>query len=206
MGGSSFGLLEVRFVLMFNNNFLDEESSRLILNIETDILAHFSALAAAKNLPTLDDLVAKADTIRQRYASQTAYDQSLSKSEYVKADPVSQVPSGAPWNSKSTAEATPENTVDDMPGLADIPEDSEPVVDVPLESAVPPANTKTTDSKEGPKIHCEAPEFDGDRVLSNAILFLMEFGWWIELNYAIPGGDVGRIIEIFKVGELHTFL
>jgi hypothetical protein len=94
MGGSSFGLLEVHVVLMFNNNLSDGENSRLILNVETDILAHFSALATAKKLPTLDDLVAKADTIRQRYASQTAYDQSLSKSEYDKADPVSQVPSG----------------------------------------------------------------------------------------------------------------
>ncbi|KAJ7321910.1 hypothetical protein DFH08DRAFT_712721 [Mycena albidolilacea] len=144
---------------------------RLILNIETDILAHFSTLATAKKLPTLDDLVAKADTIRQRYASQTAYDQSLSKSEYDKADPGSQVPSGTPWNSRSTADATPESATDNMPGL----------------------------SKEGPKIHREAFEFDGDRVLSNTILFLMEFGWWIELNYAIPGGDVGRIIEIFKI-------
>jgi hypothetical protein len=154
----------------------------------------------------LDDLVAKADTIRQRYASQTAYDQSSSKSEYDKADPVSQVPSGTPWNSNSTADATPESTADDMPGLADIPEDSEPAVDVPPESAVlPTANAKATESKEGPKTHREAPKFDGDRVLGNAILFLMEFGWWIELNYAIPGGDVGRIIEIFKVGELRTF-
>jgi hypothetical protein len=93
-----------------------------------------------------------------------------------------------------------------MPGLADIPEDSEPAVDVPPESAVlPTANAKATESKEGPKTHREAPKFDGDRVLGNAILFLMEFGWWIELNYAIPGGDVGRIIEIFKVGELRTF-
>jgi hypothetical protein len=48
-------------------------------------------------------------------------------------------------------------------------------------------------------VHKEPPGFDGDRVLSNAILFLMEFGWWIELNYAIPEGDVGRVFEILKV-------
>jgi hypothetical protein len=36
-------------------------------------------------------------------------------------------------------------------------------------------------------------------VLSNAILFLMEFGWWIELNYAIPEGDVGRVFVILEV-------
>ncbi|KAJ7016698.1 hypothetical protein C8F04DRAFT_1244801 [Mycena alexandri] len=33
----------------------------------------------------------------------------------------------------------------------------------------------------------------------NAILFLMEFGWWIELNYAIPEGDIGRVLEILKI-------
>jgi hypothetical protein len=27
----------------------------------------------------------------------------------------------------------------------------------------------------------------------------MEFGWWIELNYAIPEGDVGRVFGILKV-------
>ncbi|KAJ7020892.1 hypothetical protein C8F04DRAFT_1224175 [Mycena alexandri] len=52
---------------------------------------------------------------------------------------------------------------------------------------------------EGPKVHTETPEFDGDRVFSNAILFLMEFGWWIELNYAIPEGDIGRVLEILKI-------
>ncbi|KAJ7939688.1 hypothetical protein B0H13DRAFT_2300386 [Mycena leptocephala] len=115
-------------------------------------------------------VVAMADTIRRRYASQTAYAQSLSKSEYDKADPVSQVPSGTPWNSRSTADATPESAADNMPGLADIPEDSEPAVDVPPESAVPPtANAKSTESKKGLKIHREAPEFDDDRVLSNAM-------------------------------------
>ncbi|KAJ7934725.1 hypothetical protein B0H13DRAFT_1700476 [Mycena leptocephala] len=27
----------------------------------------------------------------------------------------------------------------------------------------------------------------------------MEFGWWVELNYAIPEGDVGRVLEILKI-------
>ncbi|KAJ6448275.1 hypothetical protein C8R47DRAFT_918775, partial [Mycena vitilis] len=41
--------------------------------------------------------------------------------------------------------------------------------------------------------------FDGDRVLSSSILFLMEYGWWTELNYAISEGDVGRMFEILKI-------
>ncbi|KAK6968991.1 hypothetical protein R3P38DRAFT_3244175 [Favolaschia claudopus] len=52
--------------------------------------------------------------------------------------------------------------------------------------------------KKGPETHVEVADFDGDRVLSNSILFMMEFGWWTE-NYAIPEGDIGRVIVIFKI-------
>jgi hypothetical protein len=96
-----------------------------------------------------------------------------------------------------------------MPGLADIPEDTDstddnrdtdkPAVDAPStteQNEVPP---KTKADEDGPKFHKEKEGFNGDRVLSNSILFLMEFGWWIELNYAIPEGDVGRVFEILKV-------
>jgi hypothetical protein len=48
--------------------------------------------------------------------------------------------------------------------------------------------------------HVESAGFDGDRVLANEIVSLMEIGWWIEANYAIPEGDIGRVHEIFKVG------
>ncbi|KAJ7025244.1 hypothetical protein C8F04DRAFT_921804, partial [Mycena alexandri] len=56
----------------------------------------------------------------------------------------------------------------------------------------------------GPQPHKEPPGFDGDRVLSNSIIFLREFGWWIEMNYAIPEGDVGRLLEIMKI-NIFTF-
>jgi hypothetical protein len=59
-------------------------------------------------------------------------------------------------------------------------------------------------SNKGPKTHVEPEDFDSDRVLSNSIIFLQEFGWWIELCYAIPEGDIGRVLEIFKVC-LHFF-
>ncbi|KAJ7897469.1 hypothetical protein B0H13DRAFT_1884662 [Mycena leptocephala] len=60
-------------------------------------------------------------------------------------------------------------------------------------------NAKTGDDENGPKIHKEPAGFDGDRVLSNSILFLMKFGWWVELNYAIPEGDIGRVLEMLKI-------
>lgn len=50
-----------------------------------------------------------------------------------------------------------------------------------------------------PKVHQEADDFDGDRVLANSILFLQDFGWWIEVAYAVPEGDIGRVFEILKV-------
>jgi hypothetical protein len=45
----------------------------------------------------------------------------------------------------------------------------------------------------------EADGLDGDRVLANSILFLEDFGWWIEAAHAIPEGDIGWVNEILKV-------
>ncbi|KAJ7110688.1 hypothetical protein C8R44DRAFT_934414 [Mycena epipterygia] len=143
---------------------------RLVLGVdsESDLLIHFDELAAHDCLPSLDDLLDQASILRERYASQAAYEQSLSREEYDQASTRTKIPSGSPW--------TPMG----------IPQ---------------PAKSKNTskDEDEGPKIHKEAPGFDGDRVMSNAILFIMEFGWWIELNYAIPEGDIGRVMEILKI-------
>ena len=50
-----------------------------------------------------------------------------------------------------------------------------------------------------PNVHQEASNFDGDYVLANSILFLQDFGWWNEIAYAIPEGDIGRVFEILKV-------
>ena len=47
--------------------------------------------------------------------------------------------------------------------------------------------------------HVEADKFDGDWVLDNSVLFLEDFGWWIEAAYVIPEGDMGRVNEILKV-------
>ncbi|KAJ7697655.1 hypothetical protein B0H17DRAFT_1130259 [Mycena rosella] len=161
-------------------------------------------------LPTLDDLLKQASIIRERYASQTAYEQSLDKSEQEDASSRTKFPEGSPWTPPRAPEelAAPSDGVDsEMPGLADIPDEPEEDVssgDAPSADAPPvadPTNTgaKSNEQKDGPKAHREPPGFDGDRVLSNAILFLMDFGWWVELNYAIPEGDVGRVMEILKV-------
>ncbi|KAJ7936184.1 hypothetical protein B0H13DRAFT_1589778, partial [Mycena leptocephala] len=131
---------------------------RLVLGCESDLLTHFDELAENNCPPTLDDLLEQASIIRERYACQTAYEQSLDQAEQDEASARTKFPTGTPWT--------------------------------------PPPKSSDEDD---PKIHKEPPGFDGDRVLSNAILFLMEFGWWIELNYAIPEGDVGRVLEILKI-------
>ncbi|KAL0578106.1 hypothetical protein V5O48_003885 [Marasmius crinis-equi] len=42
-------------------------------------------------------------------------------------------------------------------------------------------------------------EFDGDRTLANSILFKMQFGSWLALDFAIHDGEVGRVMEQLKV-------
>ncbi|KAJ7847404.1 hypothetical protein B0H13DRAFT_2362517 [Mycena leptocephala] len=150
---------------------------RLVLGCDSDLLSHFDELASHDCLPTLDDLLDQASIIRERYACQTAYEQSLDKAEQEEAP------------SRTKFSQDPDS---DIPGLEDIPDEpAENVSGVGEPSAEIPA---TADPKE-----TEPPGFNGDRVLSNSILFLMEFGWWIELNYAIPEGDVGRVFEILKI-------
>ncbi|KAJ6506055.1 hypothetical protein DFH09DRAFT_1438577 [Mycena vulgaris] len=99
------------------------------------------------------------------------------------------------------------NAEADLPGLMDISDDISPADNVepadsdrgtPSLEIPPPPKPKFADD-DGSKVHTELPGFDGDRVVSNAILFLMEFGWWIELNYAVPEGDIGRVLEILKI-------
>ncbi|KAF7371712.1 hypothetical protein MVEN_00027700 [Mycena venus] len=182
---------------------------RLVLGCGTDLLAHFDELAANDCLPTLDDLLEQASIIWEHYACQTAYEQSLEKVEQDGASSCTKFPQGSMWTPPTArnASATELDSDSDMPGLDEIPDDDEPAphrealepsMNIPT-TPEPTEPTAKSHEEEGPKIHKEPPGFDGDRVLSNAILFLMEFGWWIELNYAIPEGDVGRVFDILKI-------
>ncbi|KAF7371892.1 hypothetical protein MVEN_00046600 [Mycena venus] len=54
-------------------------------------------------------------------------------------------------------------------------------------------------TKQAPKSHQERPGFTGDRVLRNSQIFMLEFGWWIEMAWAVPEGDIGRVWEILKI-------
>ncbi|KAF8139550.1 hypothetical protein K438DRAFT_1920852 [Mycena galopus ATCC 62051] len=50
-----------------------------------------------------------------------------------------------------------------------------------------------------PCIHKEHTGFAGDRVLRNSQIFMLDFSWWIEMAWAVPEGDIGRVWEIFKI-------
>ncbi|KAJ7930323.1 hypothetical protein B0H13DRAFT_2264217 [Mycena leptocephala] len=179
---------------------------KIVLGCDSDLLTHFEELAANDCLPTLNDLLDQASIIRERYACQAAYDQSLDKSDQDAAAERTKFPEGSVWTPSNAPEppAVPLDPDINMPDPKDVPNDpkdtsdDEPSPEGP--SIVPDQDSpESAADKDGPKIHKEPPGFDGDRLLSNAIPFLMEFGWWVELNYAIPEGDVGRVLEILKI-------
>ena len=64
-----------------------------------------------------------------------------------------------------------------------------------------PEDSADTDT---PEQHVEVAGFKGDRVLANSQLFMIEFGWWTEIAYAISEGDIGRAYEILKVNHVMT--
>ena len=123
-------------------------------------------------MPSLETLLTQADVLVKCYASQDAYEQALSHTESKDAPDHMKVPFGSPIIATSSSDMETGSQQSDLPAL--------PIEDVP-------------------KVHQEADEFDGDRVLANSILFLQDFGWWTEMSYAIPEGDIGRAFEILKV-------
>jgi hypothetical protein len=155
--------------------------SVIFLGIESDIHVHFEELAAHDILLSLEDLLEQGTILRERYASQPAYDQSLAKREHDSAPARSKLPSGSPWTPPCAAEkdSAPECETDtDIPGLADIPDDSADPAEINMDHSpeIPAEDTpKTNPTTDWLKVHTEEPEFDGDRVASNVILFLMEF-------------------------------
>jgi hypothetical protein len=96
MGSAGAGLLAVCRFPTFRN-MLSDISTRLILGCKADLLGHFDALAAKTELPTLDELLKHASLLRERYASQAAYKQSLDKAEQDDAEPHTKFPVGSTW-------------------------------------------------------------------------------------------------------------
>ncbi|KAJ7628104.1 hypothetical protein B0H17DRAFT_1218340 [Mycena rosella] len=111
---------------------------------------------------------------------------SLRVSEATSVDNPNPVPVGSAWVARGSSSSVAEAHDSDMPDLVKItdPADGEtaPTVAVPTDNA--------------PKVHQEHPGFTGDRVLRNSQIFMLEFGWWIEMAWAVPEGDIGRVWEM----------
>ncbi|KAF8969042.1 hypothetical protein BDZ97DRAFT_1902760 [Flammula alnicola] len=131
-------------------------------------------------LPTLNALLLQVGILVDRYASQDAYEQALSKAESIGAPAPMKVAFGPLWTGSTHSASSVETNVE-------VNEN---------ENNSPPLPTENL-----PTVHQETDKFDGDRVLAraNSILFLQDFGWWTELAYAVPEGDIGRVFEILKV-------
>ncbi|KAJ7916584.1 hypothetical protein B0H13DRAFT_1871042 [Mycena leptocephala] len=114
-------------LLQDSDTTIDSQNS-LVLECDTDLLKYFDELAENDCLPTLDDLLEHASVIRERYAYQTAYEQSLDKTDHDSAPSRTKVPQGSIWTPPTARKApTAEHDDDaDMPGLDEIPDDDEP--------------------------------------------------------------------------------
>jgi hypothetical protein len=154
-----------------------------------DLLEYFQKLAETDQLPTLELLLEHGALLVDRYTSQAAVEHALDASEAANPSYANRVPDGSPWVAPRRARTVPEPPAadsDPMPDLVDIQEPSATA-------------KKAEESDEPPEHHEERQGFTGDRVLRNSEIFLMEFGWWIEMIMAVPEGDIGRVWEIFKV-------
>ena len=154
---------------------------RVFLNAKLDLLSHFAGLTKNEELPTLDMLLLQAAILVDRYASQDAYEQALSQAESTDAPAAMKVKCGPSWTSSSHGVLSMVMNIE-VPGSQDTDATSLPHENVP-------------------KAYEETDKFDGDRVLANSILFLQDFGWWTELAFAVPEGDIGRVFEILKVSN-----
>ena len=125
-----------------------------------------------------------------QYASQDAYEQALSSAESTNAPAPLKVKLGPPFTSQNS-HSTNANTSS---------------LDTGTSSENPEADPPFLPTENIPKVHKEAENFDGDRVLANSILFLQDFGWWTEIAYAIPEGHIGHAFEIMKVRKRFIFM
>ncbi|PPQ87647.1 hypothetical protein CVT25_011485 [Psilocybe cyanescens] len=160
---------------------------RVFLDAESNLLSYFTNLANKKELPTLETLVHQAKLLVNCYASQEAYEQALSNDESSNAPAPMSIKVGTPWASENIGLDNDSN-LGTRTGIQ-----SDEILEAP-EGRAPPLPTENV-----PKVYEEAENFDGDRVLANSILFLQDFGWWTEINYAISEGDIGRTFEIMKI-------
>ncbi|KAJ7876307.1 hypothetical protein B0H14DRAFT_3130444, partial [Mycena olivaceomarginata] len=181
---------------------------RLILGCDTDILAHFDELAAHDCLPTLEDLLEQASIIRERYACQTAYEQSLDKLEQDGASSRTKFPEGSKQTlaTSPNASAAESDADTDMPGLDDIPDDDEPA---PLgEDLEPSIGISTTPEPAEPtgNLRKKVLKLTRNRRDLTVIIFIFTFAGSSNQNYLRYMLDLYALLEFECSPELKEAL
>ncbi|KAF9022260.1 hypothetical protein BDZ89DRAFT_1137427 [Hymenopellis radicata] len=159
------------------------------------LLPHFESLVSSDSLPSLDDLLRHADLLVKRYMSTAAYNTALSSERVERAPSTFKFPLGPVW--VPPAEAAAPADVGETEATA-----SASAAPTASSTAAPAASsTVPEEDTPGIKIHVEEKGFTGDRVLANSILFCRDFLWWLEVSYAVADGDIGRVMEVLKLGK-----
>ncbi|KAK7015808.1 hypothetical protein R3P38DRAFT_3321613 [Favolaschia claudopus] len=168
-----------------------------------DIVEYFKDNRSS--IPSFESLWETARILVRRYASQEAFNQALNHDLAESASDTLRVPFGTPWT-------TPvESAVHGDVEAGDVDEEEEgekgPVDEhgeaADLEEIFSDGESAGAQKKKRKKnkksVHVEAPDFSGDRVLANEIIFLQDMGWWMIAAHAVPDGEIGRVWEVMKL-------
>ncbi|KAJ7768603.1 hypothetical protein DFH07DRAFT_1007816 [Mycena maculata] len=170
-----------------------------------DIVTQFEKLST---LPDVESLWASARILVRRYASQQAYNNALSQNLAESATNTMKVPHGTPWT--APVDPSQANRGGNEHGTADVEEETEDdmfnengeaaELEEFLSDSEGASRAKNKKNRKRAKsTHVEEPDFSGDRVLANEILFLQDMGWWVIAAHAVPDGEIGRVWEIMKL-------
>ncbi|KAJ7621676.1 hypothetical protein B0H17DRAFT_1151772 [Mycena rosella] len=159
---------------------------RLVLGCDSDLLTYFDELADDA-LPTLNNLLEKASIIRERYACQTAYEQSLDQEEQDDAPPRTKFASGTPWTPPSAPEDPYYRRRRHRPSSA------EPTQEFPDSVDPEAAKPNSHADQDGPKTHKEPPGFNGDRI------FIFTFAGTSNHNYT------GYMLDLYTLLQFEAF-
>ncbi|KAK7028065.1 hypothetical protein VNI00_015016 [Paramarasmius palmivorus] len=185
---SNYYHLSRSMTLFWEAQVLDCWVNELGLQNFSDIAPHFQRLQNEGKAPSFDELIEKSENIVRRFMSYTAYDQALDLDANNSSPASLKFTVGAPFirlvSQDEHDDVAPET--EESPAEAQVDD----VENVTCESEKRNSKSKRFEEVQG---------FNGDRVLANSILFKTEYSFWIELAYAVPKGDFGRVWEMMKI-------
>ncbi|KAK7688668.1 hypothetical protein QCA50_008206 [Cerrena zonata] len=143
-----------------------------ILFETNDLFSYFRNLKMSNNLPSFEDLKAKAEVLHLRYSSHLAYEKA--KQGVVPETGTFAVPPGSPWKLPSVEESS--------------------LID--RHTRTSKGKGKKSESEQ--KTRASKAAFKGDASLARSIMFIRDTMLTREHAQAISDGDPGRVYEAFK--------